>query len=369
MSILTRHTHIIQLFDKSSFSARLIMLLLCLGGCVSILKCSGQTAKESSNAKQVIPIRGMTLVAPPNPFPKDPFLEMRPIGINWIAVNPYAMLRPEQAELIYAPERQWWGERPEGIRQSIQLAKQQGIRIMLKPQVWSWETWTGELTFSTEADWQKWESGYKSYILQMAELAQEQEAEMFCIGTEFKLFVQQRPQFWEQLIAEVRSIYDGSLTYAANWDAYQAVPFWHLLDYIGIDAYFPLSPATTPTVAALQESWQPYKSAIEQIAKSSQKPVIFTEFGYLSVDGCAYNTWELEKRLEETPENQQAQANAVEALLHTFAIADWWQGGFQWKWYPNQLGNDGEGQFSKDYTPQNKACLKVLQKIYVPEKE
>jgi hypothetical protein len=27
------------------------------------------------------------------------------------------------------------------------------------------------------------------------------------------------------------------------------VPFWNELDYIGIDAYFPLSDAVTPTVA------------------------------------------------------------------------------------------------------------------------
>jgi hypothetical protein len=30
------------------------------------------------------------------------------------------------------------------------------------------------------------------------------------------------------------------------------VPFWNELDYIGIDAYFPLSDAVTPTVAELK---------------------------------------------------------------------------------------------------------------------
>ena len=45
---------------------------------------------------------------------------------------------------------------------------------------------------------------------------------------------------WDELIAAVRTVYSGELTYAANFDQYRAVGFWPGLDLIGINAYFPL---------------------------------------------------------------------------------------------------------------------------------
>jgi hypothetical protein len=62
----------------------------------------------------------------------------------------------------------------------------------------------------------------------------------------------QRPEYWSQLIKKIKKIYSGN--YAANWDDFDKVPFWNELDYIGIDAYFPLSDATTPSVLELNDS-------------------------------------------------------------------------------------------------------------------
>jgi len=46
---------------------------------------------------------------------------------------------------------------------------------------------------------------------------------------------------WRALIAEVRGIYGGPLSYAANFDQVAEVGFWDALDAIGVNAYFPLS--------------------------------------------------------------------------------------------------------------------------------
>jgi hypothetical protein len=67
--------------------------------------------------------------------------------------------------------------------------------------------------------------------------------------------VAKRPEYWSQLIKKIKKIY-FKLTYAANWDDFDKVPFWNELDYIGIDAYFPLSNATTPSVLELNDAWQ-----------------------------------------------------------------------------------------------------------------
>jgi hypothetical protein len=91
--------------------------------------------------------------------------------------------------------------------------------------------------------------------------------------------VAKRPEYWSQLIKKIKKIYQE--TYAANWDDFDKVPFWNELDYIGIDAYFPLSDATTPSVLELNDAWQQHIK-IENFAKTNKK--YFTEFGYRNSD-------------------------------------------------------------------------------------
>jgi hypothetical protein len=61
-------------------------------------------------------------------------------------------------------------------------------------------SWTGHLTFDTAEQWAAWEADYERYILRMARLADSTEVDLFCIGTEFRKSVEQRPQFWQNLI-------------------------------------------------------------------------------------------------------------------------------------------------------------------------
>lgn len=94
---------------------------------------------------------------------------------------------------------------------------------------------------------------------------------------------------WRELIAEMRKVYSGRLTYAANFDQYKEVGFWDALDLIGINAYFPLRTlkdrdATGPELYdVLLESWRTilgrYVAFREEINLGS-KPALFTEIGY-----------------------------------------------------------------------------------------
>lgn len=154
------------------------------------------------------------------------------------------------------------------------------------------------------------------------------------------------------------------MTYAPNWDDYDKVTFWDALDYIGTDAYFPLSSDKTPTVCDLKNAWQPLVKKLKSYSEQWNKPILFTEWGYLSVDACADKTWELEKQKDQIPVNEQAQANAIQALLETFGEEAWWAGGFQWKWYPSAHSAAGEGQHIKDYTPQEKKSIALLKTMY-----
>ena len=103
--------------------------------------------------------------------------------------------------------------------------------------------------------------------------------------------------------------------------------FWDDLDYIGIQAYFPLveedrllEAERVPLVKALEQGWEEHLEAIERIQGKFQRPVIITEVGYRSTIDAAVRPWEWESRdTEATSEEQlQTQANCYEAFLKAF---------------------------------------------------
>jgi len=322
--------------------------------------CSIQETSPPSCLKK--PVCGLTLVAPPKPFDSDPMIAMKNIHCNWIAIIPYAFTPFDQPEVRFGNNHQWWGESPEGVRETISRAKKAGLKTMLKPQVWSHGWWTGDYHFDTNEQWHQWEEGYTKYILFYARLADSLQADLFCLGTEFKRAIQERPEYWVGLIQKVRDIYHGPITYAANWDNFSEIPFWDQLDFIGINAYFPLLDHQKPTLRRLTKAWKKPLAQIRACQSKYDKPVLFTEYGYLSVDGATFNTWDLERRLNEVSENQETQAVALDALHSVFAGEEYWQGGFVWKWYPSMQGH--EGYPHKDYTPQGKTAEKVLKRWF-----
>lgn len=308
-------------------------------------------------------IKGITLVAPPEPFAENPIPAIQDVGAGWIAVIPYAYTRPGQPRVQLPSSRfSWWGERKEGVQKTVRLAHAAGLRVMLKPQVYVPGSWTGALDFERSDDWQRWEADYAQYILSFARLAADEHISLLCIGTELGRAVAKRPAFFRTLISQVRAIYPGKLTYSANWDEWDRVPFWPDLDYVGISAYFPLLPDSTPTEEALRDAWGPIVNRLSEYHKNINKPILFTEYGYLSVDGSGWRNWELEPTITGRPINEAAQAHCLSALLGTWLPQDAWAGGFLWKWFPNMRGHEGYPE--RDYTPQGKQGEAVLRRWY-----
>lgn len=304
-------------------------------------------------------IKGITLVAPPNSYNSNPIKPIQDIGADYIKVVPYGYTRLGNTNLVYNISRQWWGERAEGVIETIRLAKEKEVGVMLKPQVYVPGGWIGDLNYDSEDDWIEWEKKYREYIFFFLDIAIEHEVEIFCIGTELKKSIDVRTDFWKQLIADIREEYCGLLTYSANWDNYQHVKFWSDLDFIGVSAYFPLTDQKTPEINKLVKEWKPISREMKSFSEDYDLPFLFTEYGYLSVDGCAGKTWELEKKVRSISINQQAQANALEALYEVFWKEEFWAGGFIWKWFHE--GKGAEGYIRRDYTPQDKLAIEVIQ--------
>ncbi|HEX7366976.1 MAG TPA: hypothetical protein VF273_07765 [Pelobium sp.] len=305
-------------------------------------------------------INGVNFVAPPSAIDAEWTNHLKKVNCNWVALVPYAFTRKNSAEVTYNYSRQYWGESLDGISENTKQAHKAGLKVMLKPHVWVQDGWVGDFSLTFETDWKKWEATYRSYILSLTQIAVKENVEMICLGTEYRTAVKKRPDFWKGLIKEVRKIYKGKLTYCANWDDYEAVPFWEDLDYIGISAYFPLLDAQKPSTDELSQAWLPIKKDLRAFSTKIAKPILFTEYGYRSMDQPAWRSWE--KEYQEMPINNQAQANAYEALYQTFWKEDWFAGGFAWKWYSSFRRMDANN--NHDWTPQNKAAEKVMKEFY-----
>lgn len=303
-------------------------------------------------------IAGITIEAPPKPYDKNPMPDIAQVSANWVVVVPYGFTKSQGEEVIYGEKMYWWGESPQGVRKTIELAHQEGFCVMVKPQVWLQHQWIGDLSFSDEALYAKWWASYVAYIDTITQICDEYGVEMFCIGTEVKQ-LSTKTADWKALIRRVRSRYKGLLTYAANWDEYEQIAFWNELDFIGINAYFPVLNKSNATAEEIATAWQPTVKKLEHFSNKQGKPILFAEYGFLSVERNTFNTWELEKKIADLPEDEQAQANAFEGLYQAFWHQPFWHGGFIWKWTPNLTA-----KHPKQYSPQYKLATQTIKRWF-----
>jgi len=335
--------------------------ILFIATIISVLSlCACSKAQVEADTK----MDGVSFVSPSKTFPAEYLLDVQQVKANWVAISPFAFSRDGSSAVTFNSNFQWWGERAEGIRTIIDYAQSAQLKVLLKPQVWMRGSWVGTYDLETEEAWEAWEKDYEAYILTFAKIAAEKNVEAFCVGTEYKIAALKRESFWRDLITKVRDIYNGELTYASNWDHYQNIPFWEELDFIGVDAYFPLQEKATPDVETLVENWKPVKEALRNFSDQKQKPIVFTEYGYMSCDFTAWKNWENEADRSAVGLNLDAQSIAFEALYQSLWNEPWFGGGFIWKWYHNYEQSGGEND--KDYTPQRKPAEQVIQKWYAP---
>lgn len=317
---------------------------------------------QGCNAQQREKINGVSYVGSPQEVTETNLKPLVRLHANYASIMPFGFIRTlDNPNIIYNTQRQWYGETRDGAKQYIEMLRTKGIRIMLKPQIWIWRgEFTGYLSMKNETDWKILEDSYRAFILEYAQLAQETNSEIFCIGTELEQFIVERPAYWKQLITDIKQVYKGELTYAANWDEYKRVPFWAELDYIGVDAYFPLSESKTPTFEELLAGWKPWKEELKSVSESVDRPVLFAEFGYRSVDYAGKEPWKSDRSMTEV--NLVAQNNASKALFEAIWHEEWFAGGFLWKWFVNH--DRSGGMENARFTPQNKPAEDIIRTYY-----
>ena len=255
----------------------------------------------------------------------------------------------------------------------IDMVQSYGFKVLFKPHLWihdeSSGKWRSDIFPKDDRAWEKWKASYREFILRYAGVAEEAGADMYCVGVEFTRLALEKPEFWRSLIREVRSTYSGKLIYAANWyHEYEHISFWEDLDYIGVQAYFPISDHLEPSIEEAERGWKNHIRSLEKVAKENQRPIIFTEMGYKSTADSAIKPW----LWAEDPANSNAvlsnetQANCYQAFYNTVWDAPWFGGVHLWQ-LRSDYGNI-KREVMLDFTPQGKLAAGIISKYNGQEK-
>lgn len=303
---------------------------------------------------------------------------LRDLGVTWITQTPFGWQRSiGEPEIHLTPDRGFWGERDEGLVTTLRLAHELGIKSLLKPHIWLVEEgraqydgdqqeqqptpWRGAIGYESQEDWQKWFASYRRFLLHYAELAERAGFDGLVVGTELDGTLE-READWRRLIAEVRSVYSGPLTYAATWRRFEQVPFWDALDAIGVQGYFPLSSHPRPALGTLLEAWREPKRRLAALARATDRPVLFTEVGYRSMADAGVRPWEwTESSGTRAAPDLELQARLYEAFFRSFWDQSWFAGAYFWKWYPDGRHHRAH---EVDFSPQGKPAAAVLARWY-----
>lgn len=323
----------------------------------------GLAAAGGNEPRQIKKMRGVCWEAVGKIGAKE-IAPLRGAGVDWISQTPFGWCRSiRSADVVLAAgSRVYWGESDEGLAETARLARAVGIKTLLKPHLWvGHRDWVGDLRMQDEADWKAWFDSYEKFILHYAALAEREKMDAFAVGTEL-CGTTSRTADWRKLIAKVRAVYHGSLTYCANWEEAGRVAFWDALDFIGIQAYYPLSSSARPTPAELGASWDRISADLEPLSRKAGRPVVFTEIGYRSVSGAVKEPWNWDI---DGGTDFEIQEEAYRALFESLWGRSWFGGTFIWKWNP-RLAATGkpEEKTERDFTPQGKPALDVIREYY-----
>ena len=251
------------------------------------------------------------------------------------------------------------------LRKKLEQVHDAGFKVFFKPHLWinnpTNRTRRSDILPTNEHDWELWKKSYRKFILGCAKIAEETNVEMFCIGTELTKLTAEKPAFWKELIQDIRSVYSGQLTYAANWyKEFEKIAFWDQLDFVGIQAYFPLVKNKYPTVHQISRGWNKYLTVLESIHKKYHRKIIFTEMGYKSTADSAIEPW---KWLEYSNSSNnlysvETQANCYKAFFNTVWNKKWFAGVHIWQFRSDHKGHDGK--IDLNFTPQGKPAENII---------
>lgn len=276
--------------------------------------------------------------------------EMAALEVNWVTLAWAALQDTAQSTVID------WRESTvtdDEIRHVVARSRELGLKVCLKPVVNCADgTWRAHIGFFDrdvpgEPTWAQWFASYTEYVIHHAALAEELGADLFCIGCEM-VRADAQEAHWRDLIAQVRTVYSGPITY--NADKYQEdrLTWWDAVDVISSSGYYPAG------------EWETHLDRVEAVVTTHDKPFLFIEAGCPSREGSPArpNDWLLRGAPSES-----AQAGYLDEMLTAGARRPWLSGYVLWDW-PATLYPAAEAAANDDYCVYGKAGAGVVRAHY-----
>jgi hypothetical protein len=270
------------------------------------------------------------------------------LGATTVAIIPFLWQATPSS-----PDIQRGNDMPDdALRRAIRQARGQGFSVIVKPQVWVPQSWAGAIEPASEPDWDIWFSHYRSELERIGRIASAEGADALAIGTELAKTTR-RPE-WIALIAAIRVVFPRTLFYVAhNADEAEAVPFWPLLDAIGVSLY--------PSLGADRDRsgrlavMRAVADRLDALADHVGKPIVVGEIGLRSAKGAAAKPWE----------SAEERAATVDMQLQADVLAEWLavldrpavHGVLIWRWFTDPAAG---GPDDTDFTVQGKLAEAAL---------
>ena len=298
------------------------------------------------------PIRGMTVSCPVygqiwgRPAFTRALRTLRSLGVRWVALHPYARIRSNGVvESTPAAQTGY-------LQSAVERARRESILLFWKPHLAYWGSfeWRGSIDFRDDrAAWERFFRTYRTFILDQARFAARADIPLFAVGVELERMVGFEAR-WRSLIEEVRDVYPGELTWAANWDGISRVGFWDALDYIGVQGYFPLSSTQSPAremkESDIRRAWSTHVAKLEELSERVGRPILFTEIGYPNADHAARTPWKPDGVFQRS--DPELRGRLVRVALRHLEPLPFVAGMFWWKWIPARRSWRGDFAMQTD---------------------
>lgn len=251
------------------------------------------------------------------------------------------------------------------LKQVVADAHKDGMKVVLMPIVLLANPrdgeWRGKIDPKAEdGGWDKWWESYTEYVLHYATVSQDAGVDLFMVGSEL-ISTEKQLERWQTLIAKVRKVYAGKLSYSANWDHYRPVKYWDKLDVVGMTSYYDLVGDDKPTREKLMETWAGIRKEILDWQKTVDRPVLFTEVGWPNQVTAAKYPWDY-YRSQDKPDPAQ-QKLCFETFFDSFGNLPEVAGILVWEWC-NNPDQDTSPEKDTGYCPKDKPAMDVIKAFF-----